>query len=64
MAASGEYLSGGGKRCGEILEDGSSQVKGFLQVEPFTHFGANAAEKFFSEDEQEELLTLIKRLAA
>lgn len=35
-----------------------------LYEEPFTNFGANAIEKLFSEGEKEELLTLIKRLAA
>lgn len=35
-----------------------------LYEEPFTNFGANAVEKMFSESELEELVSLVKRLAA
>jgi hypothetical protein len=35
-----------------------------LYEEPFTNFGANAVEKLFSEGEIQELVRLVKRLAA
>ena len=35
-----------------------------LYEEPFTSFGLNAADKLFSESELEELVSLVRRLAA
>jgi type I restriction enzyme R subunit len=35
-----------------------------LYEEPFTSFGLNAVDKLFSESEVEDLLTMVKRLAA
>jgi hypothetical protein len=44
-----------------FLVEGASASGG---EEPFTSFGLNAADKLFSESELEELVSLVRRLAA